>query len=189
MRFLAIMRSIRACALALWLGGGLAMLAAILLVIKYRADDPLLACDIVNALVLNAGKAKVAIGLLALAAQAVLFFGRAQAAPPHPTLSPGGIGWGERRHFAPMLLVMAALAAAIGCEFSLSLTLMMSHFGIAAGGAPQKHLHVSSIGLALFVLELVLVAAALAMGAAGRRGTQARGKDASSEERGARSKE
>lgn len=149
MRFLAATRAIRICALALWLGGGLAMLAALPLIARYGAADQMRACELVNTLILNVGTAKLAIALVALAAQAVLFYNRS-AAPS---------GW---RRFASALLVMAALAAANAGQFSLSLTLLMSPAGAAAGAAPQAHLRLSPAGMALLVLEVILVSVALA---------------------------
>jgi len=156
MRFPATIRTIRACALGLWLGVGLSLLTAIPVIIRFRAADQMRACEIVNTLILNAGKARLALALLALATQAVLFYSRSASAPS---------GW---RRFASVLLVMAAVAAAIAVEFSLSLTLVLSHSGVAAAArvAPQAQLQLSLIGMALLVLEMILVAAALATGAA-----------------------
>jgi len=128
------------------------MLAAILLITKYRAADPMRACEAVNTLVLTAGKARLAVALVALAAQAVLFYSRSTAAPS---------GW---RRYVSVLLVMAALAAAIAGEFSLSLTMLLSNFGAGADAATRAHLQLSQGGMALLVLELILVAAALATG-------------------------
>lgn len=150
MRFLAAAHAVRTCALALWLGCTLAMLAVILLTIRYSSGDLMQACEIVNKLIVNAGKARLVFALAALAAQALLFFNRSAAAPS---------GW---RRFVPALLVMAALAGGAVSERSLYLMQAASYSAdAAAAGTFHAHLRLAPLGLNLLVLETLLVAAAL----------------------------
>ncbi|MGD0093018.1 MAG: hypothetical protein ABSE73_24160 [Planctomycetota bacterium] len=148
MRLLTAVRTIRVCALALWLGSGLAMLIAIPIIIRQHPNDELRACEIANWLILDAGRIRLALALFTLGCQAILFYSRSPAAPT---------GW---RRLTSTLLVMAALAAVLAVQQYLGLRVVMSA-ALGSGAAHSGHLVLSQRGMILLVLEAILVAAAL----------------------------
>ena len=148
MRLVTAVRTCRACALALWLGSDLAMLIAIPLIIRHHANDEMRACEIANTLILNAGRIRLALALVALGCQAILFFSRFPAALA---------GW---RRFGSTLLVMAALGAALAVQQYLGLRMAMGH-ALVSGASLRGPVILSHLGMALLAVEAVLVAAAL----------------------------
>ena len=152
MRMLNALRVIRACALALWLGCSLAMLGAILLVLRYTGGDELRACEVVTMLTAAAGSVRLLAGLAALGAQAGVFYSRAPEAPA---------GW---RRSVPAILVAAALAAAVVSAFWLAPQTVVSHAGPGATHVAHARFLIPVRALVMLGVEAFVVLAALIAG-------------------------
>lgn len=153
-------RAVRALSLGLWAGGILMTFIAAKAIFSYfLVEGTTTAGSVVGFVLHTAMPFKIGIALLALFAEAIVFFDRSPEAPK---------GW---RKFVPATLLMLALAAMLVVALWLqpeleSLRKQIRVFDASTEGTPLRQkfgsLHGASMGLGL--LEGLLVAAALILG-------------------------
>ncbi|HYG77395.1 MAG TPA: DUF4149 domain-containing protein [Planctomycetota bacterium] len=152
-------RAIRALGLGIWLGGIIMAFVVASTVFKVLEKDRTMAGAIVGACLEAGQKVKLGVAIIALAAEAVIFFGGIQGAP---------IGW---RRFVPAAMLLLALATTLVATLWLEpkiheLRKEIADFSEATRDDPKRvefrKLHGMSMGL-LF-LEAIFVAAALLTG-------------------------
>lgn len=159
------LKAFRALALGLWAGGILMIFIAAPVVFE-KLPDPNMAGNVVGGILNKGGKVKLAIGLVALGLEALIFYGIAGSRPN---------GW---RRFAPAAFFMAALAIALATSIWIDPAIHEIRQNPGFTLAPPESdlrtrfraLHGASMGLTL--LECIFVVFAAVLGLIKERGDE-----------------
>ena len=160
MSLLSTARAARALSLGIWLGGIVMSFIVARVIFDERIGlDRMRAGGIVFIILQQAGRLKTALALIAIGAEALIFYSRASDAPK---------GW--RRHLPAALLLLASAIALFAILWLLpriiELREQIADFSEKTAGSEQRlefgRWHGAS--MALLLLEAVLVAASLVTG-------------------------
>jgi len=160
MQLYTVARTVRTMALGVWLGGIVMAFIVAPIVFKHLPKDRILAGNINAEMFHTAGKVKLVLGLIALAAEGFILFRKPEGSPQ------GGI-----RRFLTAGSLLAALVIAIFVFAYLEPKMLdvrdkIADFGPNAAESPERlqfrQLHGASMALSL--LEAVLVALAIIAG-------------------------